>query len=673
MNKFFSFLVLAFLSILPFESYAHNCSDDLANLYFSNPSEILEKYNEKFYCSDILYLLNSNKENISLAEYKKLYPEEVINNVDYLRFLGITPDVFSDNLEEFANENFTTKEDTDVYLKYLISEVRSDKDYIVVNDKDFEEELFSKYPIGSILNAEKNFRNCSAFVDEQENIYPNNASYTQIISGLPISLRPVYMDSGNMYNIFNEKVAILRNNKALGQNIRDIEFSNPKIFSKMNSTVINWKDKYCKTNTLKEIAEKNSNCYLCPYIILVFNEISYLFNFLYDKFYDVIIKFLFVFGVFYMAFAFLKRFKNMPFDSDFNDYPKDILKKFQLIIITIFMLLVPPKNLFEWTVEPIINLTVNVSNSILHITAQNKYFNQSCNPDTVVDNINSVRNKNISNQALPPIVKEEEKNKNFNDTLSEDSIISKDTMGEIICFLSETLSINGKQMTMGSVLLNPFKSGILGSILGIIIVGMYFLISLFISFYILDGLIAFLKIAFVWPFYIFSYVFPETLGGGFFSVKKIITEAKKFGYTMINLAVFSIFNVALLESFYFLNSKENILQIVDKAIEDNDRDIIINNVPTDLLSVSKFLFIIFCIYYLYANLKDLAASYGNSEGAGAKPIGDSIRKIVSTTKNTATSITRESAGFVKGINNKTEEEKTNKEIESLLNKNEEEN
>ena len=72
-------------------------------------------------------------------------------------------------------------------------------------------------------------------------------------------------------------------------------------------------------------------------------------------------------------------------------------------------------------------------------------------------------------------------------------------------------------------------------------------------------------------------------------------------------------------------------------------------------------------------MKDLAASYGNSEGAGAKPIGDSIRKIVSTTKNTATSITRESAGFVKGINNKTEEEKTNKEIESLLNKNEEEN
>ncbi|MBP5583467.1 MAG: asparagine--tRNA ligase, partial [Bacteroidales bacterium] len=49
--------------------------------------------------------------------------------------------------------------------------------------------------------------------------------------------------------------------------------------------------------------------------------------------------------------------------------------------------------------------------------------------------------------------------------------------------------------------------------------------------------------------------------------------------------------------------------------------------PTDLLAITKFLFIIYCIYYIYSQLGKFASSYGGSMGGIS--IGDNIRRSLS--------------------------------------------
>ena len=235
-------------------------------------------------------------------------------------------------------------------------------------------------------------------------------------------------------------------------------------------------------------------------------------------------------------------------------------------------------------------------------------------------------------------------------------------MGNIICFLTNTLEANGRQMTMGEILMKDLFNAnstsehkFIGFLFGIVVFFLYFFISFMIGFYILDGLLQFFKLAIMWPFYIFGYAF--NFAG--FNIKEIIDVAKNFGLIMINLAVFSMFNSALLNSFYFGSSKESIMQTVNKAIETNDTSIITNSIPVDLLSISKFLFIIYCIYYLYAKLGELAASYGGK--SGELVIGAKIKNLFDSTKKTFFSVSHEDKMNVKKekeIEDSSQKEKT---------------
>ena len=257
-----------------------------------------------------------------------------------------------------------------------------------------------------------------------------------------------------------------------------------------------------------------------------------------------------------------------------------------------------------------------------------------CNAERLFD-------KSNDEMEIPPIVKQKQQAKL---SLAKDtSILSKTTMGNVICFLNNTLRANGRQMTMGEVLFTnafdykiEYENRLLGFIFGVVIFGLYFLISIMISFYILDGLLNFLELAIMWPVYVFGYAFPVVNQN--FNVKNIMGKAKSFGLTMINLAVFSIFNSALLNSFYFVGSKENLLTILDKAIKNNDVSLIISSFPTDLLAITQFLFIVYCIYYIYSKLGEFASTYGGS--MGQITVGNSIRNIINSSRKTFASVSR---------------------------------
>lgn len=636
------FIPMFYLSVGAY-SAPSNCTYDNAKFYFPSASVVLSEYSPSYYCSDISYLISSKRGNISLSEYEKLYPSEVQKNISYLRKIGLTPDLVNEYIDEDDYSRLATPNSTDDFIKSLVAEVRGSAPYVIATYKNFEanKAIFDGNKIGDILNKDKGYRSCSIIQNDatysvDNSLYETDApTYRKLISALPPVLSPVVLNGNKLENIFGETVATIRDNRALGKQTREVYFS-----SLSNQTTnIKWNNGVCKPKTIQEMVNRNSHCYLCPYIVMIFNEISYLFDYMYSHFSGIIVTFLFVFGCLFMVFEFFKGFKGLPFESDFSYYPKSIAKQLQKILVVCTLILVPPKILFSWTVEPVLNLTMAISDSVMQVgtTSGTRY---SCDGASVVDKINAEHRTEQNETAVPPIIKVEQA-KSL-ERLQNSSIISKDTMGNIVCFLTNTLEANGRQMTMGEVLVRDLfnfssksEHKFLGFVFGVVIFGLYFSIGLMISFYVLDGLLDFLKLAIIWPFAVFGYAF--NIVGISTSIKSIIEMARKFGLTMINLAVFALFNSALLNSFYFVNTKENILQILNRAIEQNDTSIITDNIPVDLLSVSKFLFIVYCIYYVYNKLGEFASSYGISSGGIS--LGKNIKNIVLAPISLAKSVT----------------------------------
>ena len=112
---------------------------------------------------------------------------------------------------------------------------------------------------------------------------------------------------------------------------------------------------------------------------------------------------------------------------------------------------------------------------------------------------------------------------------------------------------------------------------------------------------------------------------------------------MITLAIFSFFNRTLIFGFFFKNANEDILSIIDNAIETNNPHIILDSIPTDIISVSQFIFIIYAMYYVYSRLAECAQSYGGS--AGQLSLGENLRKTFKSILGLK--VSRENPEFVK--------------------------
>ena len=273
------FLTFIFANVKVLFAADSKCSYNTASIYFKSPSIIISEYSPDYYCWDIVYLMKNNLGNISLSEYKLRYPEKLRNNFEFLRKIGITPDVINDFIEEEDFEELSSKEDIIDYVKASTSNSRSNMNYIIAVSKDFEEnsDVLGDSSIGDILNKNKKYKYCSQIQDDgyemDNSLYlSNKPSYSQIITSIPPALRPTVIDGNKLINIFGEEIATLKDNRALGKEIREITFTTP-LFENAHYTTIGWNEKVCRPNTLQEIATRNSTCHLCPYIIMIFNEI----------------------------------------------------------------------------------------------------------------------------------------------------------------------------------------------------------------------------------------------------------------------------------------------------------------------------------------------------------------------------------------------------------------
>lgn len=609
-----------------------NCTYKNASVFFSNPTLILSKYSPEYFCTDIVYLEKNNLGNISLSEYKKLYTT-ASSNFNYLRSLGITPDILNeylnnDELEDEEKINFSDNLTVNNLIKTLIVTAQIGADFTITSAQSFSFEASkedfenSDEFTGSIVNSKG--KNCITdkrlSYSSNDGIYtPKTLTYFDVMSALPIAIRPVAIKGNKLVNMQGNTMATIEFNTSIGGNvisqgigkssIRKITFDND--YQRQTSVNVNWNEKKCKTDTLEASVAKSSVCFMCPYIVMLFDEISMLFDYMYNTFAKYIIIFMVLFGCFYFLTSFLKGFKNAPFEVNTNNFFADIVERLKLIFIVATVLLVPVGYLFSFTFEPIMNLTLGVADKVISV----ENTKSTCNPNTVFDEIRQRKLSKQEEQVIPPVVKlkqiEMQKNTDIN------YVLSKQTVGSLVCFLTDTINTNGKQMVMGKVLMKNlfnFKSDnkILSFFIGIIIWGLFFIINFMISFYILDGLIDILKIAILWPFMVFGYAFNWI---GFNIISSIVDTAKNFGFTMITLAVFSLFNRTLIYSFYFKNNNESVLGILDRAIAENNPDIILNAIPTDIISVSSFAFIIYAMYYVYSKLSEFASSYGGSIGS----------------------------------------------------------
>jgi hypothetical protein len=655
-----------------------NCPYGEAYIYFDgNPTPVLDKYADhpSYYCSDILYLERLGRGNISPDEYRSLYPAPMRGQFDYLRELGLTPDVIERNMggevavitdgadgvsadgeNRIVADVLTDRDSIQGFVEENMRLSRLDAAYVVANDGAMEGSGgegeyggFSATP-GIVVDS-KNSKVCirdryNVGVAPADSVYASGPSYYDVMVAIRPALRPVAIKGNDLVNLLGETVATIDYDAALsagsgGETIRNVRFVGgvDGVFQSPRTVQVRWAGNKCRAGTVEEIVEKHSVCYLCPYVVMVFNQISYLFEYMYTTFQYAVIALLVLFGCFAFATAFFKGLKDYPFAMDFSNYYKDVGETTRLVMLASIIAVMPPKTLFSFTVAPVIDLTLAVSGEVL---ATGNEFDR-CDAKSVVSDINSQKSgSSLSAKILPPVVKESASREIRG--IEDSYVLDKETVGNIVCFMANLVRSNAKQKMMGEVLIRNWHP-----IYGFAILGLFTLINLLMSFYILDGFVQILKIAMLWPFLVFGYAFKwlklEV------SLEGILDTAKDFGFTMVALAVFTLFNTIMIHGFFFTvegGGSESLLGILDRAANTNDVKVILDAVSgsNSLLEMSKFLFIVFCMFYVYSRLSEFTKAYSGGS-AGEKPIGDAVRKLVLSGVGMATGVTREAVGAVK--------------------------
>ncbi|MDR1476579.1 MAG: hypothetical protein LBI17_00430, partial [Rickettsiales bacterium] len=562
--KSLAFVFLLALSAWPAfaqQGAASNCPYNEAMIYFDgNPTPVLDKYKSvpSYYCSDILYLERSGAGAVSPDAYRNLYPVAMRPQFDMLRDLGITPDIVARDLD--VDGEVVLVGDGGGALDAAtgpqkISDVLKDRDsirrfvdentklsrvgasYVVVNDRNWEGEDYEGFAAtpGVIVNP-KSSKACIkdrygvSVARPSGSVYGQGLTYYEAVAAMRPAMRPTALVGNRLVNMFGATVAEIgydaaRSAGSGGETIRGVLFAGGAegAFQKPVSVQVGWSEKNCRANDVESMIERHSVCRLCPYVVMVFNQISHLFEYMYATFRYAILALLVLFGCFAFATTFFKGLKDYPFVEHFSDYPKDIGKTMWLVMMASVIAVIPPKTLFSFTFAPVIDLTLAVSSEVL--SAGNEPG--MCDARTIVSDINAQKSgSDMGAKILPPVVKVAAAR--AIGEIEDSYILDKETVGNIVCFMADLVRSNAKQKMMGEVLIRNWHP-----IYGFAILGLFTMINLLMSFYILDGFIQILKIAMLWPFMVFGYAFKWIK----LDVRSIVDTAKDFGFTMIALAV----------------------------------------------------------------------------------------------------------------------------------------
>jgi hypothetical protein len=270
------------------------------------------------------------------------------------------------------------------------------------------------------------------------------------------------------------------------------------------------------------------------------------------------------------------------------------------------------------------------------------------NSAAVVDKINAQRRLAQDDRIIPPIARRQvlESEENIAIEMAREEkrliwvdspILSKEVVGGAVCLLTNMISSNARQLVIGQVLLtngwNVFRFGWDAPLLffmGLLVFGLFFFMNLYIAFYILDAMIDVLLLAFKWPFMVVGYAFDVAK----FKLSALTDIAIKFGSTVITLAMFTMFNALLISGFMFTvgGEKKYSQDILNDAISKGDVNVILEAFKGDVVGMSQFLFIVFAIFFTYANLSKFAEQFGAQVSDGH------LRKVIKTTVTSAANL-----------------------------------
>ena len=407
--------------------------------------------------------------------------------------------------------------------------------------------------------------------------------------------------------------------------------------------VMDYLDAAFNVTPVADLAEFHSACYFCPLIVMLSEQISFVFNVIFRWFQGAVILFLFVFFAFSFLSVFAGRFKNMPFElGDFSTYIKDMGGKTKAVLIAAVIAVVPPQQILRFTFEPIMLLSFAVSEQVLGYVAPPGEGEVRCDRRTVVEEINARRRRTQEARPIPPLARQHvERNERALEVREEiaerrrghryNPILSEDVVGGAVCLISNMISANSGQLVIGQVLVtnswNVIEFGFLGAfivlIMGAMVFGLFFIMNLFIVFYVLDAMIDILELAFLWPFMVVGYAFDVAK----FKMSEVTAVAIRFGSTIVSLSVFTMFAALLIGGFMFTVGERRMTSqdILNEAILAGDHALILEAFPGDLVGVSQFLFIAFAIFFTYANLDRFAKSFG------AEVSKDHLRSVAKTT------------------------------------------
>ena len=395
-----------------------------------------------------------------------------------------------------------------------------------------------------------------------------------------------------------------------------------------------------KLSKPEKIVEFHSKCRLCRFIVLLSDQISYVFNKIYAAYSELVLIFLFVFGCFALAQSVWKGMGGLPFKDNIMESFREMNSKTRMIFIASVLAIIPPQTLFQFTFAPIMSFSYTLARTTLTLSgvpslAMDPDDPASCQPKPKLDSIRAERRRLDKERIMPPALRSNRMFSGMEDAAppGENPVIEDGVVGGAICLLSDMQRANARFLMAGQVMFfNSLNFTDLGwwalaiGAMGAFIFTLFFLINLYMAFYILDGLVDVLELAILWPLMVFGYAF-EWIG---FSVSRVKDVALRFGTTLVSLAIFTMFNVAMLGGFMLAGGDGGMTfdQLMKEVLDTGDTKLLLRVLPHDLKGMTQFMFMVFVGHYLYSKISDFVASFGARIGGDNQGFSDKVKNAL---------------------------------------------
>ena len=535
-NKFVKIVWLSFIFLFINIKilYAYKCKYPGNFLLTKQEVEISDP---RFECWEIRYLKEyENNIDMDFDAYLSLFPKEYsATNITNLREIGITPEKIK-YLEDYFidKKDFNEKNDfkkvienaiyragqviqTPVYygrpLFFLNNPFHFSLDDSVKATASGYSTLWSLVtsPIRLVLDQFKGKTfykpllyvigfNCLNF-----NLLEWDVGKQWIKGGFPDALKPVAVVGRYVVNAFAEVVGVIREKelKTTAEKINNAFWGGDNILTFLGNDkeIAKWNTTNCPIYEIEKTVAKSSSCLSCQMFEIAFNVVSRIGYILYDKIARYAINLMIVLFSLWSLFLF---FELVIKKQDPAGYTKTFFTKIMWVfIISVFL-----------------SVSINDKNNILNYILKpitNFMFEYNDYVSSIIDNKQQYQSNKIDNKPKWECQyrKAQEKQVSVDDS---NLLFSKDVRNNIICTLERIGTLNNSYIIFGGYqmriavdeLLNLyFKNAFFRFVLGLIIVGLFVVYNLTISFFFIESLFKIAIVLFIAPLLIMGYAFDK--------------------------------------------------------------------------------------------------------------------------------------------------------------------